>query len=98
MTDSTPSYPALPFDNFVSQFNAVNPKHSMFSNLSALLDFNSFGHQLFLAFFTDVYMPLSRPSPTIFSGPPSVLYQPHKVVWVLSGKKMFALIAATGLH
>ncbi|KAI9435961.1 hypothetical protein H4582DRAFT_492432 [Lactarius indigo] len=56
MTNSTPSYPALPFDNFVSQFNAVDPKHGMFSDLSALLDLDSFGHQLSPAFFTDVYV------------------------------------------
>ncbi|KAI9437439.1 hypothetical protein H4582DRAFT_2150266 [Lactarius indigo] len=79
MTDSTPSYPALPFDNFVSQFNAVDPKHGMFSNLSTLLNFDSFGHQLSPAFFTDVYMvnqsddgPYRPPvgiSPHILSGP-----------------------------
>ncbi|KAH9014427.1 hypothetical protein EDB84DRAFT_1568149 [Lactarius hengduanensis] len=53
MTNYASSYPAPPIDNFsqdfTSQLNAVDPKHNMFSDLSALID--PFGSQLYPDFF-----------------------------------------------
>ncbi|KAH8977916.1 hypothetical protein EDB92DRAFT_676345 [Lactarius akahatsu] len=75
MATCASSYPAPPFDNFASQLNAANPKHDMFSDLSALID--PLGPQLYPDFFH--FQGIHVVQPQYDDGPyrPSAGVSPH---------------------